>query len=143
MLNQCQFIGNLGADPDCRRSQQGKHIVRFRIACTERWSDKQGDRQEKTEWVPVVIFNESLATVAEKYLRKGSRVYVQGKFATSRWTDKDGAERYSTEVVLQGFGATLVLLDPKRDESPASDESQDSAVSRTTPSPQVDSEIPF
>jgi single-strand DNA-binding protein len=111
-LNKCMFIGNLGADPEVRRTQDGKPIVNMRIACSESWRDQRtGERKEKTEWVTVVIFNEGLAGIAEKYLRKGSKVYVEGKMTTRKWQDKDGHDRYSTEIVLQNFNGTIVLLD--------------------------------
>lgn len=111
MLNQCQFIGNLGADPETRSFQNGGKVCNLRLAVTEKWKDKQGERHEKTEWVSVAIFGEGLAGVAERYLRKGSKVFVQGKLATRKWQDQSGGDRYSTEVVLQGPGAVLTMLD--------------------------------
>lgn len=113
MLNQCQFIGNLGADPEVRTTQSGSKIVNLRLACTEKWKDRDGNRQERTEWVPVVIFSEPIARVAEQYLRKGSKVFVSGQFATRKWQDQSGADRYSTEVVLRPYSGTLTLLDSK------------------------------
>jgi len=115
MLNQCQFIGHLGRDPETRNFANGGQVCNLRIACTEKWKDKDGNRQEKTEWIPVAIFNDGLIRVAEQYLRKGSKVYVSGKFTTRKWQDQSGADRYSTEIVLQGFGGTLVMLDGKQD----------------------------
>lgn len=111
MLNQCMFIGHLGADPEIRSTQAGKKIGNLRLAVTEKWRDQQGEQREKTEWVSVVIFSEGLAGVAERFLRKGSKVFVQGKLATRKWQDQSGNDRYSTEVVLQGFDAKLVMLD--------------------------------
>lgn len=111
MLNQCQFIGNLGADPETRSFANGGKVCNLRLAVTEKWKDKNGERQEKTEWVTVAIFGEGLAGVAERYLRKGSKVFVSGKLSTRKWQDKDGADRWSTEVVLQGPGAILTMLD--------------------------------
>jgi single-strand DNA-binding protein len=111
MLNQCQFIGNLGADPEVRRTQSGKPIVNLRLAVSKKWRDQNGERQERTTWVPIVIFNEGLCKVAEDYLKKGSKIYVSGEFSVRKWQDKDGNDRYSTEVVLQGFGGNLVMLD--------------------------------
>lgn len=114
-LNRVTIIGNLGADPEVRRTQSGDPIVSFRVACTESWKDKTtGERKERTEWVPVVIFNEGLAGVAEQYLRKGSKVCVEGAFQTRKWKDQTGADRYSTEVVLQRMRGTLILLDGRR-----------------------------
>lgn len=111
-LNQCQFIGNLGADPETRSFQNGGKVCNFRLAVSESWKDKAtGERKEKTEWVSVAIFGDGLANVAERYLRKGSKVFVSGKLATRKWTDKDGGDRYSTEIVLQGPGAILTMLD--------------------------------
>lgn len=111
MLNQCQFIGNLGADPEIRNTQAGKKIANLRLAVTEKWKDQSGEQKEKTEWVTVVIFSEGLAGVAERFLRKGSKVFVSGKMATRKWTDQSGNDRYSTEIVLQGFEAKLLMLD--------------------------------
>lgn len=113
-LNKVQLIGNLGADPETKSFQNGGKVCNFRLACSETWKDKQtGEKKEKTEWVSVAVFNEGLAGVAERYLRKGSKVYVEGKLQTRRWQDQSGNDRYSTEVVLQGFGGTLILLGDK------------------------------
>ena len=112
MLNQCQFIGNLGADPEVRTFQNGNKVCNLRLAVSESWKDKNtGERKERTEWVSVAIFSEGLARVAEQYLRKGSKVYISGKMQTRKWQDQSGADRYSTEIVLQGFDAKLVMLD--------------------------------
>ena len=112
MFNSCTFIGNLGADPEIRRTQAGKTIANLRIAITEKWKDANtGERREKTEWVPVVIFSEGLCKVAEQYLRKGSKILVSGKWQTRKWQDQSGQDRYSTECVLQGFDAKLIMLD--------------------------------
>jgi single-strand DNA-binding protein len=106
------LVGNLGADPEVRRTQDGRPIVNLRIATSETWRDKAtGERKEKTEWHRVVIFSEGLAKVAEQYLKKGSKVYLEGALQTRKWQDKDGQDRYSTEVVLQGFNSTLTMLD--------------------------------
>jgi single-strand DNA-binding protein len=111
-LNQCSFIGNLGADPEVRSLGNGGKVCNLRLAVSETWKDKNsGERKEKTEWVSVVIFGDGLAGVAERYLRKGSKVFVQGKLATRKWQDQSGNDRYSTEVVLQGPGAVLTMLD--------------------------------
>lgn len=117
-VNKVTLIGNLGKDPEVRRMTSGDHIVNLSVATSESWKDKSsGERKEKSEWHRVVIFNKNLAEVAEKYLRKGSKVYLEGSLQTRKWTDKDGAEKYSTEVVLQNFNGTLVLLDGKKDGS--------------------------
>lgn len=112
MLNQCQFIGNLGADPEVRTFQNGGKVCNLRLAVSETWKDKNsGEKKERTEWVSVAIFSEGLAGVAERYLKKGSKVFVSGKMTTRKWQDQSGADRYSTEIVLQGFEAKLVMLD--------------------------------
>jgi single-strand DNA-binding protein len=108
------LVGNLGKDPEVRRMQSGDPVVNLSLATSETWRDKSsGERKEKTEWHRVVIFNKNLAEVAEKYLRKGSKVYVEGSLQTRKWTDKDGQEKYSTEVVLQNFRGELTMLDTK------------------------------
>lgn len=111
MLNQCQFIGNLGADPEVRTFSNGGKVCNLRLAVTEKWKSREGERKEKTEWVQVSVFSEGLARVAEQYLRKGSKVYVSGKLSTRKWQDQSGNDRYSTEIVLQGYEAKLVMLD--------------------------------
>src|SRR5580693_1614225 len=113
-VNKVILVGNLGRDPEVRRMTSGEPVVNLSIATSETWRDKaSGERKEKTEWHRVVIFNKNLADVAEKYLKKGSKVYVCGQLQTRKWTDKDGAEKYSTEVVLQGFNSELTMLDGK------------------------------
>jgi len=111
-VNKVILVGNLGADPEIRRTQDGRPICNLRVATSENWRDKAtGERREKTEWHRVVIFNEGLCKVAEQYLRKGSKVYLEGQLQTRKWEDQSGQERYSTEVVLQGFNSTLTMLD--------------------------------
>jgi len=111
-VNKVILVGNLGADPEIKRTQDGRPIANLRIATSETWRDKNtGERKEKTEWHRVVIFSEGLCRVAEQYLKKGAKVYIEGQLQTRKWTDQSGAERYSTEVVLQGFNATLTMLD--------------------------------
>jgi single-strand DNA-binding protein len=111
-LNQCTITGRLAAGVEIRRTQDGKPIANLRVACAETWRDKNsGDRKEKVEWFSVVIFSEGLCKIAEQYLKKGSKVLLQGKIATREWTDKDNNKRYSTELVLQGFDAKLMMLD--------------------------------
>jgi single-strand DNA-binding protein len=110
-VNKVILIGNLGRDPETRNFQNGGKVVNLRIATTENYKDREGNRQEKTEWHSVAIFNERLGEVAEKYLRKGSKVYVEGKLETRKWQDQAGQERYSTEVTLRNFGGELTLLD--------------------------------
>jgi single-strand DNA-binding protein len=111
-VNKVILIGNLGKDPEIRRTQDGRPIANLSIATSESWRDKNsGERKEKTEWHRVVIFSEGLCRIAEQYLKKGSKVYVEGQLQTRKWTDKDNIERYSTEVVLQNFNSTLTMLD--------------------------------
>jgi single-strand DNA-binding protein len=111
-VNKVILVGNLGKDPEVRRMTSGEPVVNLSIATSESWRDKaSGEKKEKTEWHRVVIFNKNLAEVAEKYLRKGAKVYVEGQLQTRKWTDKDGAEKYSTEVVLQNFRGELTMLD--------------------------------
>jgi single-strand DNA-binding protein len=111
-VNKVILVGNLGADPEVRRTQDGRPIVNLRVATSEAWRDKaSGERKEKTEWHRVVIFSEGLAKVAEQYLKKGAKVYLEGALQTRKWQDKDGQDRYSTEVVLQGFNSNLTMLD--------------------------------
>ena len=116
-VNKVILVGNLGKDPEVRRMQSGDPVVNLSLATSETWRDKaSGERKEKTEWHRVVIFNKNLAEVAEKYLRKGSKVYVEGSLQTRKWTDKDGQEKYSTEVVLQNFRGELTMLDGRSGE---------------------------
>jgi single-strand DNA-binding protein len=111
-VNKVILIGNLGADPEVRRTQDGRPIVNLRVATTESWRDKAtSERKERTEWHRVVIFNENLCKVAEQYLKKGSKIYIEGQLQTRKWQDPQGQDRYSTEVVLQNFNGTLVMLD--------------------------------
>jgi single-strand DNA-binding protein len=114
-INKVILVGNLGADPEIRRTQDGRPIANLRIATSETWRDKAtGERKEKTEWHRVVIFSEGLAKVAEQYLKKGAKVYIEGQLQTRKWTDPQGQEKYTTEVVLQGFNANLTMLDGAR-----------------------------
>ena len=111
-VNKVILIGNLGKDPEIRRTQDGRPIANLSIATSESWRDKAtGERKEKTEWHRVVVFNEGLCKVIEQYLKKGAKVYLEGALQTRKWTDKDGHDKYSTEVVLQGFNSTLTMLD--------------------------------
>jgi single-strand DNA-binding protein len=111
-LNKVMLIGNLGQDPEVKSFQNGGKVCNLRIATSEQWKDKNtGERQERTEWHSVAIFSEGLVSVAERYLRKGSKVYVEGQLQTRKWRDQSGNDRYSTEVVLRGFNGTLTMLD--------------------------------
>ncbi|PYE86820.1 single-stranded DNA-binding protein [Phyllobacterium leguminum] len=113
-VNKVILVGNLGADPEIRRLNSGEPVVNLRIATSESWRDKQsGERKEKTEWHSVVIFNENLAKVAEQYLKKGAKVYIEGSLQTRKWQDQTGNERYTTEIVLQKFRGELQMLDSR------------------------------
>src|SRR6187549_809061 len=113
-VNKVILVGNLGKDPEVRRMQNGNPVVNLTVATSDTWRDKtSGERKEKTEWHRVVIFSEGLAKVAEQYLKKGAKVYIEGALQTRKWTDPQGVEKYSTEIVLQGFNATLTMLDGK------------------------------
>lgn len=145
-VNRVILIGNIVADPEIRTTKDGRPIVNMRMATNESWRDKNtGERREKTEWHRVVIFNEGLARVAENYLRKGSKVYIEGQLQTRKWQDQSGQDRYSTEVVLQGFNSSLVMLD-----GPGDSNKQQPSQAQSRPQARVapqfedgDSDIPF
>jgi single-strand DNA-binding protein len=144
---RAELIGNLGADPEIRHTQAGKAIANLRVATSEHWRDKQtGERRERTEWHRVVIFNDGLAKVAEQYLKKGSKVFLAGAIQTRKWTDQQNIERYSTEIVLNGFDAKLVMLDGKpqgeRSESDDSERQQPEQPKKSLKD-ELDDEIPF
>jgi len=150
-VNKVVLIGNLGRDPEVRRLSSGDPVVNLSVATSESWRDKaSGERKERTEWHRVVIFNENLAKVAEQYLHKGSKVYLEGQLQTRKYTDKDGAEKYTTEVVLQRFRGELVMLDSRggdsdRAERPAMAGAGAGAGegSRSFERAELDDEIPF
>ncbi len=155
-VNKVILIGNLGRDPEVRRLNSGKPVVNLSVATSESWRDREsGERKEKTEWHRVVIFNENLAKIAEQYLRKGAKVYIEGQLQTRKWTDQSGVEKYTTEVVLQGFGGTLTMLDGRSEGAGAGDngggdfgrsspmESRDRGSSRASLAEEMDDEIPF
>jgi single-strand DNA-binding protein len=143
------LIGNVGKDPEVRHMQDGKAVVTLSIATSESWRDKSsGERKEKTEWHRVVIFNEGLAKVAEQYVKKGSSIYVEGQLQTRKWTDKDGAEKYSTEVVLQQYRGELTLLGGKADQEAVdafsgAKPAAKSAASRQSFARDLDDAVPF
>jgi single-strand DNA-binding protein len=144
-VNKVTLLGNVGKDPEVRHTQDGKAIVNLSIATSESWKDKAtGERKEKTEWHRVVIFNEGLAKVAEAYLKKGSSVYIEGQLQTRKWTDKDGVEKYSTEIVLQQYRGELVLLGGKDGTSARPDPAEfKQAVKQAFPNADLDDSIPF
>lgn len=125
-INKVILVGNLGRDPEIRRTQDGRAIANLRVATTETWRDKtSGERRERTEWHTVVIFNDGLCRVAEQYLKKGAKVYIEGQLQTRKWQDQSGQERYSTEVVLQGYGGNLTMLDGRAGGGGMHDNDQD------------------
>ena len=133
-VNKVILIGNLGRDPETRSTQDGTKIVHLNLATSENWKDRNsGERRERTEWHRVVIFNERLAEVAEKYLRKGSKVYVEGQLQTRKWTDQSGQEKYTTEVVLQRFRGELTILDGRGGGGEAGDEGSRGEFGRSSP----------
>ena len=144
-LNRVQLIGNLGRDPEVRTTQTGKTVVTLVIATGESWKDERGNRVEKTEWHRIVIFSEGLGQIAEKYLEKGSKVYLEGKLCTRKWQDQSGADRYSTEIHLTPYNGVLIFLDGRRDTAAAATagiaEGRTGAVAGTHGN--LDDEIPF
>ena len=150
-VNKVILIGNLGADPEIRQTQDGRPIANLRVATTDSWRDKNtGERREKTEWHRVVIFSEGLARIAEQYLRKGSKVYLEGALQTRKWEDQSGQERYTTEVVLQGFNSTLTMLDSRQQREGMGEGGGGGDFGRTKPlsgeksfNKELDDEIPF
>jgi single-strand DNA-binding protein len=154
-VNKVTLVGNLGKDPEIRNAQSGMKIVNLAVATSDSWTDKaSGERKEQTEWHRVVIMNDRLADVAEKYLRKGSKVYLEGKLQTRKWTDQSGQEKYTTEVLLGRFGGELVLLDRNpnsgssedyapRASTPAKAPARAAAGGWDAPAADIDDEIPF
>lgn len=126
-LNQCSFIGRLGADPEVKSFSNGGRVANLRLACGEKWKDKtSGEKKERTEWISVTLQSDGLVGVAERYLKKGSRVFVQGQLRTRKWQDQSGQDRYSTEIVVGGFGGILTMLDGKQDGQGGQQRQQDS-----------------
>jgi single-strand DNA-binding protein len=152
-VNKVILIGNLGADPEIRRTQDGRPIANLRLATTDSWRDKAtSERRERTEWHRVVIFSEGLCRIAEQYLKKGSKVYVEGQLQTRKWEDQSGQERYTTEVVLQNYNSALTMLDGRREGGGASDFSSGGDFGSDRPmqdkrekagAEEFDDEIPF
>ena len=144
MLNKVQLIGNLGADPEVREFSNGGKVCNLRLATTEKWKDKNtGEKKEKTEWHSVAIFQDGLVRVCEQYLKKGSKVYIEGKMQTRKWQDQSGNDRYSTEVVIQGFGGSMVMLDGAGGGGGMSQSSTHTATTVGSGTQEMDDEIPF
>jgi len=151
-VNKVILIGNLGRDPEVRNLPSGGKVVNLNLATSETWKDREGNRQERTEWHRVVIFNENLGQVAERYLRKGSKVYVEGSLQTRKWTDQSGTEKYTTEVVLGRFRGELAMLDGARQGGAAPDAGGDAMGGTAAPrqsgweppsSSPIEDDIPF
>lgn len=145
-VNKVILIGNVGADPEIRHTQDGRPIASLRLATSQTWRDRNsGERREKTEWHSIVIFNEGLCKVVEQYVFKGAKIYIEGALQTRKWQDQNGNDRYSTEVVLQGFNATLTMLDSNRGngESGNSQNQQQEQSGYGNYSSDMDDDIPF
>jgi len=146
-LNKVMLIGNVGKDPEIRSTQDGREIANLTIATSERWKDKSGEQREKTEWHKVVIFNEGLVKIIKSYVKKGSKIYVEGQLQHRKWTDKDGKDCYTTEVVLQGFSGSVLLLDSKGESSGDNKETKSfkksAAKAESFVDNSLDDEIPF
>ena len=144
-LNKVMLIGRLGQDPEVRNTQDGRSLCTFSIATSESWNDKNtGEKREKTEWHRVVVFNEGLVNIIQQYVKKGSNVFIEGQLQTRKWEDKDGIEKYTTEVVLQGFNSTFKMLDNRNSGSNDNNFSQDNAISDSSNfDTEIDDDIPF
>ena len=145
-VNKAIIVGNVGKDPEVRSTNDGREIATLTVATSESWKDKStGEKKEKTEWHRVVIFNDGLVNLVKNYVKKGSKLYIEGALHTRKWTDKDGVERYTTEIVLQGFGSVITMLDKNNggggnNSSESNDQPQQSSPSN---SDQLDDEVPF
>jgi len=146
-VNKVIIVGNLGNDPEVRSTQNGGKVANLSVATSERWTDKQsGEKKERTEWHRVTLWdgqNGGVASVAEKWLKKGSKVYIEGKLQTRKWTDNSGVEKYTTEIVVQGFGGSLVMLDGQGGAQKPMDSHNEAKGNSTQPPPDLDDEIPF
>ncbi len=146
MLNKCTFIGRVGKDPEIKSTNSGEQLAYFSLACTEKWTSKTGEKKEATEWVNVVVWGK-LCTVIQNYVKKGSKLYISGKLKTRSWEDQSGQTKYMTEVVLQGFGGELIMLDSKggggQQDSYAKPESARKQLFGSNIDTDLDDEIPF
>jgi len=137
MLNKVQLIGNIGKQPEIRSTKDGKEIANFSLATSKKWRDKNGDKQDKTEWHKIVVFSEGLVSFIKQYIVKGSKVYIEGELCGRKWTDSDGKEQYTTEIVVSGFDGRLISLDVKGSNSAASHKKSVSGYD------DLDDEVPF
>lgn len=143
-LNKVTLIGNLGRDPEIRSTNDGREIATFSVATGESWKDKTtGERKEKTEWHRVVVFSEGLVRIIKSYVKKGTKLYLEGQLQTRKWTDNENQERYTTEIVLQNFNSTLLLLDSKGESSMGQSDGSSQAAAPTFNNSDLDDEIPF
>ncbi len=149
-INKVILVGNVGQDPDIRSTSDGRELANFSLATSESWKDKStGEKKEKTEWHKIVIFSQGLVGIVKNYVKKGSKLYIEGSMQTRKWTDKDGVEKYTTEVVLQNFNSTLQILDSKDRNSSGSGDSYSSSQASSKPKntnvsvEETDDEIPF
>lgn len=147
-VNKVILVGNLGADPEVRHSQDNNKVVTFSIATSENWKDKNGERKDRTEWHRVVIFSPGLADIAEKYLKRGAKVYIEGQLRTRKWQDGSGNDKYTTEVVLSSYNGYMIMLDKTNgsnsiQEQDSSNNSTDEPSWDNSTSTEIDDEIPF
>ena len=144
-LNKVLLIGRLGADPEIKQMVNGKNVARLSLATSQSWKDKNtGEKREKTEWHRIVVFNEGLVNIIQQYVKKGSNVFLEGQLQTRKWEDKDGIEKYTTEVVLQGFNSTFKMLDNRNTGSSDNNFSQDNSISDSSDfDSEIDDDIPF
>jgi len=144
-LNKVMLIGRLGQDPEVRSTQDGRSLCTFSIATSESWNDKNtGEKREKTEWHRIVVFNEGLVNIIHQYVKKGSNVFIEGQLQTRKWEDKDGIEKYTTEVVLQGFNSTFKMLDGRNTNSIENNFDQNNSISDSGNfDADIDDDIPF
>jgi single-strand DNA-binding protein len=146
-INKVILVGNVGTDPEIRRTQDGKEIANFSLATSESWRDKNtGERRDKTEWHRIVVFSEGLVNVIKNYIKKGSKLYIEGSLQTRKWTDNNGVEKYTTEIVLQGYGCSLTMLDSTRSSGGMDDDNMSLGGGNGTKKPaleELEDEIPF
>jgi single-strand DNA-binding protein len=144
MYNSATLIGNLGQDPEIRATHNGSEIASFTLATSESWRDKaSGERKSVTEWHRIVVFNEALVKLCKSYLKKGSKIWIQGQIKTRKWTDKDGADKYTTEIVLQNYGGTILMLDGKQEREPTTHDTAKQDGYAPQGSVELDDKIPF
>ena len=140
-INKVTLIGNVGRDPEIRTTQDGKEIASITLATSDSWKDKQsGERKERTEWHRIVIFADGLVNIVKNYVKKGSKLYIEGSLQTRKWVDNSGVERYTTEITLQGYGSALLMLDANRHNN---DHNNDSSTGSSFNAEEIDDEIPF